>query len=351
MTFSERLEKLIIEIEPPKAGSKARFAQRLEISPQKVSSWLKEVTKPTLEQQKSISDTYSVNLQWLMFGEGDMFKTVNHESKHGPVDLSDFAIPIYPPVHFEKPKDLISPIGWIALNRIPYRNEASVPASSLGQGISTLYGDIITIVPTQIDYVKEFSACLCVIDNKLSFYTKIQDRDLYVNLITTNQEVVTVDKTHIQSTFFIHSHIYQKSEDSKDLQFLIFKMLTEIRRAYLIHINENDELNFALLKRELGNGFTSSLESAIEHHRMLSNKLAEVEFILFSNYSPDSSRLIIDLEKQFKYFFNQLEQVLLHLSGELDGTTEVQLVHSLVIISQSIDSIITEIKTSMSEKQ
>lgn len=87
--------------------SKKRFAESIGASQGNVSDWFnKPNARPSIDALKRISDTHNVNLNWLITGEGDMFKQLDipisptPKSFHlpviediaagSPIDVSDF---------------------------------------------------------------------------------------------------------------------------------------------------------------------------------------------------------------------------------------------------------------------
>lgn len=57
------------------------FAQYIEMSPASLSSIFNGRTKPTLNIVEAIKHKFpNINIDWLLFGTGDMYKTIGQES-------------------------------------------------------------------------------------------------------------------------------------------------------------------------------------------------------------------------------------------------------------------------------
>jgi transcriptional regulator with XRE-family HTH domain len=54
--------------------SQAEFAQRLGVKQRAISHWENEDSEPSLKMIQKISDIWSINLIWLLTGEGPMFR-------------------------------------------------------------------------------------------------------------------------------------------------------------------------------------------------------------------------------------------------------------------------------------
>lgn len=76
--------------------SKKKFAEQLGLSQGNVSDWFNRPGyRPSIDALKRISDTYNVNLNWLITGEGEMFNT---NPSQLPQDTHLITIPVSAPI-------------------------------------------------------------------------------------------------------------------------------------------------------------------------------------------------------------------------------------------------------------
>ena len=73
MTDKPILDRLLLLIDEFTKGNKKKFAERLEISPTSINSWINEGYLPRTEHLANIQEKLGVNLNWLLTGEGEMF--------------------------------------------------------------------------------------------------------------------------------------------------------------------------------------------------------------------------------------------------------------------------------------
>lgn len=67
-------KELLLELLSSLKISKKKFAEQLGLSQGNVSDWFNRPGyRPSIDALKRISDTYNVNLNWLITGEGEMF--------------------------------------------------------------------------------------------------------------------------------------------------------------------------------------------------------------------------------------------------------------------------------------
>lgn len=80
--------------------SKKKFAEQLKLSQGNVSDWFNRPGyRPSIDALKRISDTYNVNLNWLVTGEGEMFNdTLARGSDHLPGSIKMISIPVVAPI-------------------------------------------------------------------------------------------------------------------------------------------------------------------------------------------------------------------------------------------------------------
>jgi len=80
MTKKERLEALIAYYSD---GKPTKFAKFLGVAPSTISSWLK---RNTFDQELLFAKCKNISAEWLITGEGDMFK---QETSFNDIDIID----------------------------------------------------------------------------------------------------------------------------------------------------------------------------------------------------------------------------------------------------------------------
>ena len=91
--------------------SQSNFAEKLNISAASLSSIFNDRTRPTLNHVDAIRKSFpGINLQWLLYGEGEMFLTAQNQAALSPgadtergaggytETMLDFDAPTAPPV-------------------------------------------------------------------------------------------------------------------------------------------------------------------------------------------------------------------------------------------------------------
>ena len=78
------MKERILQIMRRENMTQQEFAKAIEVSPASLSNIFNGKTNPTNNHVSAIHRRFpDININWLMFGEGDMYTTVSDETKDG----------------------------------------------------------------------------------------------------------------------------------------------------------------------------------------------------------------------------------------------------------------------------
>lgn len=87
MDRQEMMKERILQIMKKENMTQQEFAKAIEVSPASLSNIFNGKTNPTSNHVCAIHRRFpNINVNWLMFGEGDMYTTVSDETKKSAVE-------------------------------------------------------------------------------------------------------------------------------------------------------------------------------------------------------------------------------------------------------------------------
>lgn len=196
--------------------SKKQFADSLGISPGNISNWINKSikSKPTADALVQIFEKFSVNLNWLLTGEGEMF--VSEPVYSGPMNCSRLEVSAeisagLPAQTYNEPLDII----YIRNNIISNINNNYYIFKVNGQSMEpeVLDGDIILVERSLCWNKTDNRTCAVQINGENTLKKVLHTKDNHIILLANNRKFkpLVVDPAHSNVVLlgFLH-YIYRK---------------------------------------------------------------------------------------------------------------------------------------------